>query len=88
MWLWRPIEIEVGRVSEDPVRSCGARSTGLERETELLVLVRGRDEVVRVRLHAHGDADHHWCADAACGRGAASMRSISSSESTTIRPTP
>ena len=59
-----------------------------QREAELLVLVRGRDELVGVRLDADRDADQHVLRDAAALGQHAASRAISSKESTTTRPTP
>ncbi len=64
----------------------GRRPAG-QREAELLVLVRGGDVLVGVRLDADGDPDHHL-GRRCVSRAIAVSRSISSNESTTIRPTP
>ena len=58
-----------------------------QREAELLVLVRGRDELVGVRLDADGArTSTRWVAPRSTH--SRPSRSISSSESTTTRPTP
>ena len=59
-----------------------------EREAELLVLVRGRDELVGVRLDADGDPDQHRWPRRRGSAATSASRSISSNESTTMRPTP
>ena len=57
MWLCSPVSSQV-RLADDP-DGRGQRVAGGQREAELLVLVRGRDELVGVRLDADGRADEH-----------------------------
>ena len=61
----QPDELE-RRLGEHPLDRAGRLATG-QGEPELLVLVGGRDVLVRVRLDADLDADHHRRADAAIG---------------------
>ena len=75
------------RVQADAARSPGSAARGRtasrrlaagEREAELLVLVRGRDELVGVRLDADRDAHQHRLPRRPRSRAAAASRSISS----------
>ena len=75
-----------GAASTRRTASCGVAAG--QREAELLVLVRGRDELVGVRLDADGDADEDRWRTYRARRARAASRSISSKESTTMRPTP
>ena len=60
-----PSSSQLGRFV-DPGNGFEGRAGG-DREAELLVLVRGRDVLVGVRLDAGGDPDHHRCDHAALG---------------------
>ncbi len=53
-------------MAEHPAHRLGGRSPG-QRQAELLVLVRGGDELVGVRLDADGDPDQHLLPDALAG---------------------
>ena len=88
--MWR-VQADAARArsrASDPARPPRGASPLGEREAELLVLVRGRDVLVRVRLDADGDAHQHAAPRTPSRRRASASRSISSKESTTIRPTP
>ena len=60
MWLCSPTSVQRARLEHPPGRlGRVARAPARDREAELLVLVRGGDELVGVRLDAHGEPDHH-----------------------------
>ena len=57
MWQCRPSSVEARGGHDPPYRLEGV--AGGDREAELLVLVRGGDVLVGVRLDAGGHPDHH-----------------------------
>ena len=86
MWQCRPSSSQPGRGLHAAYGLEGV--AGGDREAELLVLVGGGDVLVGVGLDAGGDPDHHPRRSRPSSAVTAASRSISSKESTMIRPTP
>ena len=87
MWAWTPTSSTPGRSSSAATASAAAPAAS--REPELRVLLARPHELVGVDLDAGGDPhEHPGPGRTPRRRSSRPSRSISSNESTTIRPTP